>query len=195
MGPGDAPEPRSVLSGSPRGATAPCCRGPFRGATARRALSGSPSGSDGARPSGSLRGATAEAQGYCQGPRGERRCPTVRVPSGSDGSKGTVRVPSGSDGAVLSGSLRGEAGTPPELPKKRLLRGRTARHLAPCTRSPSAAGKLIHNLPRNGPCKENFTTKLPRTTLGTGLARTGTNTGTPVSCKENSMQRDSVSQS
>ena len=30
----------------------------------------------------------------------------------------------------------------------------------------------------------NFTTKLPRTTLGTGLARTGTNTGTPVSCKE-----------
>jgi len=27
--------------------------------------------------------------------------------------------------------------------------------------------------------KENFTTKLPRTTLGTGLARTGTSTGTP----------------
>ena len=27
--------------------------------------------------------------------------------------------------------------------------------------------------------KQNFTTKLPRTTLGTGLARTGTNTGTP----------------
>ena len=26
---------------------------------------------------------------------------------------------------------------------------------------------------------KNFTTKLPRTTLGTGLARTGTNTGTP----------------
>ena len=80
MGPGDAPEPRSVLSGSPQGATAPCCQGPLRGATVRRALSGSPSGSDGARPSGSLRGATAEAQGvlsgslqgatvpYCQGP-------------------------------------------------------------------------------------------------------------------------------
>ena len=30
------------------------------------------------------------------------------------------------------------------------------------------------------PCFEkNFRTKLPRTTLGTGLARTGTNTGTP----------------
>ena len=27
--------------------------------------------------------------------------------------------------------------------------------------------------------EKNFTTKLPRTTLGTGLARTGTNTGTP----------------
>ena len=27
---------------------------------------------------------------------------------------------------------------------------------------------------------KNFTTKLPRTTLGTGLARTGTNTGTPT---------------
>jgi hypothetical protein len=27
--------------------------------------------------------------------------------------------------------------------------------------------------------RKNFTTKLPRTTLGTGLARTGTNTGTP----------------
>ena len=26
---------------------------------------------------------------------------------------------------------------------------------------------------------KNFITKLPRTTLGTGLARTGTNTGTP----------------
>ena len=33
------------------------------------------------------------------------------------------------------------------------------------------------------PCRaskrKNLTTKLPRTTLGTGLARTGTNTGTP----------------
>ena len=123
-----------MLSGSPQGATAPCCQGPLRGATVRRALSGSPSGSDGARPSGSLRGATAEAQGYCQGPFGERRCPTVRVPSGErrfEGRcqgpprgatapdrqgpygerrlkrKGTVRVPSGSDGALLSGSLRG----------------------------------------------------------------------------------------
>ena len=30
-----------------------------------------------------------------------------------------------------------------------------------------------------GPKLQNLTTKLPRTTLGTGLARTGTNTGTP----------------
>ena len=28
--------------------------------------------------------------------------------------------------------------------------------------------------------EKNLTTKLPRTTLGTGLARTGTNTGTPL---------------
>ena len=104
----------------------------------RRALSGSPSGSDGARPSGSLRGATAEAQGYCQGPFRERRCPNVRVPSGErrfEGRcqgpprgatapdrqgpygerrlkrKGTVRVPSGSDGALLSGSPSGSDGS------------------------------------------------------------------------------------
>ena len=104
----------------------------------RRALSGSPSGSDGARPSGSLRGATAEAQGYCQGPFRERRCPNVRVPSGErrfEGRcqgpprgatapdrqgpygerrlkrKGTVGVPSGSDGALLSGSPSGSDGS------------------------------------------------------------------------------------
>jgi hypothetical protein len=106
----------------PSGSDGALMSGPLWGATVRRALSGSPSGSDGARPSGSLRGATAEAQGYCRGPLGERRCPTVRVPlgerrfegycqgpfrerrcrtvrvpPGSDGSKGTVRVPAGSD--------------------------------------------------------------------------------------------------
>ena len=50
----------------------------------------------------------------------------------------------------------------------------------------SAAPGLLHSAIRCGPTPTlrgrsapSFTNKLPRTTLGTGLARTGTNTGTP----------------
>ena len=40
-------------------------------------------------------------------------------------------------------------------------------------------GPTVHGVSTLGESeeKENFTTELPRTTLGTGLARTGTNTG------------------
>ena len=37
--------------------------------------------------------------------------------------------------------------------------------------------------------RKNFTTKLPRTTLGTGLARTGTNTGRKKETRENRQAR------
>ena len=44
----------------------------------------------------------------------------------------------------------------------------------------AAPSMLYHASHPQWPKKgKNFTTKLPRTTLGTGLARTGTNTGTP----------------
>ena len=68
------------------------------------------------------------------------------------------------------------AGDPPEHKQAKFYRGVTSEAWQS---EASIASPGFSPAPKEVQ-KKNFTTKLPRTTLGTGLARTGTNTGTPL---------------